>query len=262
MSSVSGLLVPNNFDIKARSITVTNPVPAGPTSQLYSASNTNIIDIGASGSPSTGQTLVALTANIAGWSDPQVTATNTVALTNKNLTDQSNFANASNLWSGSGTNAISIRNGPNPTAGQVLTATSPTTATWQQLPQNGTSTFVVTGSTPSIPPGAPALIGTFTIPAIIQDSAIMIKVVSTGKGSPAQPFGFVTRSTFHYDNPAGTPTITQYGQIVDNYSGTIIDSNPTLVVSATPNTFEIRAGDIGVGTIAWKCVVTVYRLGA
>lgn len=178
MSSVSGLLVPNNFDIYAKSIVTTDPIPSEPASQLYSDNDTNIISIGASSTPTTGQiltatsgttatwqtpsvapagpanrlysasdtnvidvgnapnptglqVLTATSANAAIWVSPEVSTNNSVTMTNKTLVASTNNVTASSLWSSSGTNTISVRGAAAPFAGQVLTATNSTTATWQ-----------------------------------------------------------------------------------------------------------------------------------
>jgi len=52
-------------------------------------------------------------------------------LTNKTLTSNTNNVTASSLFSGAGANTVGVRAAANPTVGQVLTATSATTATWQ-----------------------------------------------------------------------------------------------------------------------------------
>jgi Fe-S cluster assembly iron-binding protein IscA len=51
--------------------------------------------------------------------------------TNKTMTANSNNVNARALWTGSGTSAVSTYAAAAPTVGQVLVATSGTTATWQ-----------------------------------------------------------------------------------------------------------------------------------
>jgi hypothetical protein len=55
----------------------------------------------------------------------------TQTLTNKTLTNNTNDVTARALWSGSGAGSVSTYAATAPTTGQVLTATSATTATWQ-----------------------------------------------------------------------------------------------------------------------------------
>jgi len=63
-----------------------------------------------------------------------VGTTDTQTLTNKVITDNTNNVTARALFSDSGGNTVSTYASPNPTSGQVLMATSSTTATWQTLP--------------------------------------------------------------------------------------------------------------------------------
>jgi hypothetical protein len=65
-----------------------------------------------------------------------LTQNSTATLTNKTITDATDSVTATGLWSGAQTNTVSVSAAANPTSGQVLTATSATTATWQ-TPSNG-----------------------------------------------------------------------------------------------------------------------------
>lgn len=60
-----------------------------------------------------------------------VTLVSSDALTNKTLTSNTNNITARGLWVGSGAASVSTYTATAPTSGQVLTATSGTTATWQ-----------------------------------------------------------------------------------------------------------------------------------
>ena len=62
-----------------------------------------------------------------------VTVNGIQTLTNKTMTDNSNNLTSRGLFSDSGSNTVSVFASPNPTSGQVLTATSGTTATWQDV---------------------------------------------------------------------------------------------------------------------------------
>jgi hypothetical protein len=55
-------------------------------------------------------------------------------LNNKNLTNNSNNITARGLWTGTGSNTVSTYTSPNPLTGQVIKATSASTATWQTVP--------------------------------------------------------------------------------------------------------------------------------
>ncbi len=62
-------------------------------------------------------------------------------LTNKTLTDNSNNIICKGLWAGSGSSSIDISASNPPLSGQVLMATSGTTATWQNPPATGITTL-------------------------------------------------------------------------------------------------------------------------
>lgn len=70
----------------------------------------------------------------------------TEPITNKTLTDSSNDITARALFSNSGSNTVSVFAAANPINGQVLTATSSTTATWQTPSGGGggnTNTWII-----------------------------------------------------------------------------------------------------------------------
>ena len=68
-------------------------------------------------------------------------------LTNKSITDSTDNVTASSLFSANRTNTISVFAATNPSSGQVLTATSSTTATWQSPASLGYgSAFGVSGT--------------------------------------------------------------------------------------------------------------------
>jgi hypothetical protein len=66
-----------------------------------------------------------------------VGTTDSQALSNKTLTSGTNDITARALFTSSGTNSVSTYSATNPTIGQVLTATSATTAVWQTLSSAG-----------------------------------------------------------------------------------------------------------------------------
>ena len=130
--SINNLLAPNNFEIFAKSVTTTGGGGIqDPAKSLYSGNETNVIDIGDSPNPSSGQVLVALDQNNAEWQDQAVTPNNAVIFSNKTITDPSNNVNASSLFAEGGALAIDVRAASQPTSGQVLTAVDGFNATWQ-----------------------------------------------------------------------------------------------------------------------------------
>lgn len=67
--SISELLVPNNFNIHAKSVTSSGGLTA---TSLYSNNSTNVIDINASANPAQGDVLIATSNNSAVWSSPTI----------------------------------------------------------------------------------------------------------------------------------------------------------------------------------------------
>jgi len=104
--------------------------------------------------------------NLPAASGDLFTVDQTVALTNKTLTDESNNVAASSLFSDGGDNIVDVRASPNPTAGQVLTAVDGTNAVWQDPSSPGTSQTTGTVTTVN---ATPTTIETFTIP---EDGAV------------------------------------------------------------------------------------------
>jgi hypothetical protein len=88
-----------------------------------------------------------------------VTLTDAQAITNKTLTDPSNDLIARALFVGSGAGSVSTYAAAAPTVGQVLTATSASTATWQ-TPSGGGGTARTIISLAS----TPIYIDTFLVP--------------------------------------------------------------------------------------------------
>ena len=122
--SVAGLIVPNNFNIASSG----SDIAEG----LYSSNNSNVINTTASSNPIADQVLTASGPNAATWITPSVTPTNLVALTNKTLTDSTNNIAASLLFTTG--SSVNVAAATSPVAGEVLTATSSVTATWQPIP--------------------------------------------------------------------------------------------------------------------------------
>ena len=96
-------------------------VPYGGTGQVTLGSGNVLIG---NGTGDVGSTKAAPTGNFVGTTDTQT-------LTNKTLTNSTNNVYASALFTGSGTGAVNFFSAVAPTIGQKLTATSGTTATWQ-----------------------------------------------------------------------------------------------------------------------------------
>lgn len=138
MSSVNGLLVPNNFDIYAKSINTPGGGVSTPARELYSGGDTNTINIGDATNPTAGQVLTATDANTAEWQTPpseSVSADNSVALTNKTIVDGSNTVAAKFLICNNNLNTIDISTAPGGnTPGKILVTTSSNTASWQEYP--------------------------------------------------------------------------------------------------------------------------------
>ena len=100
---------------------------------LFSDSGSNTVSVFASPNPTSGQVLTATNATTATWQDPagDVTLNGVQSLTNKTITNNTNNVTARGLFTGSGTGTVSTFAATAPSAGQVITATSATTATWQ-----------------------------------------------------------------------------------------------------------------------------------
>jgi hypothetical protein len=101
-------------------------VPFGGTGQTTLASNGVLLGAGTSAVDTSKQ---APSGDFVGTTDTQT-------LTNKTITDNTNDVTARSLFSNNGTNTVSVFASANPAAGQVLTATSSTTATWQFISSN------------------------------------------------------------------------------------------------------------------------------
>lgn len=120
-------------------------VPYGGTGQVSLASNGVLV----------GQGVAAVDTSKAAPTGDFVGTTDTQTLINKTITDNSNNVVSRGLFSNSGANTISTFAAANPSAGQVLTATGTSAATWQD-PSGGTTTFsntiTVSSSNPDISP--------------------------------------------------------------------------------------------------------------
>lgn len=105
---------------------VTVTTPFGGTGLVLSAGDTNkvLVTNGADGTNPLNIDKVVPTGDFVGTTDSQT-------LTNKILTDNTNNVIARGLFSSTGANTVSVYSAANPTAGQVLTATGASAATWQ-----------------------------------------------------------------------------------------------------------------------------------
>ena len=136
MSSVSGLLVENNFGIYAASLngedivtadsvtTFTNKTTLDSSNEtaatfLYSGGKTNLINVKDAPIPGAGQVLTATGPNTAVWQTPAAPPAP---------------GPAADLWSGGNTNVINVGGAQNPVAGEVLTAVGPNACEWDPLP--------------------------------------------------------------------------------------------------------------------------------
>ena len=106
---------------------------------LWDSSGGGSVSTYAGSAPTTGQVLTATSASTATWQAVSVPSGATITnatitnptITSANITAASDNVIARALWDGSGTGSVSTYAATAPTTGQVLTATSGTTATWQ-----------------------------------------------------------------------------------------------------------------------------------
>lgn len=251
MSSVNGLLVPNNFDIYAKSINTPGGGVSTPARELYSGADTNVINVGDATTPSADQALIATGPNTATWQDV-VTPANPTALSNKTMVDGSNTVSAANLFSNNKTNTIDVASSASPLVGQVLTATGTSTATWQTptggaYRQEGFSTIIPLG-TGEVPYQSGAL------PDGIYGCSAIVAV------SPPNALGISSyRCTATVWITGGVASLRGNG-ISDNQGGVgagTIASNPLFSVSGQQ--IIITAGDSGSGNMSVSGVVTLVR---
>jgi hypothetical protein len=143
----------NNATVGATTATTgrfTNVTCVDTTNQIRTGAGANITTINCPAS------VGAVTLTLPNTTDTLVGRATTDTLTNKTITGSSNNVDARALVNNSGANSVSTFLAANPTAGQVLTATGTSTATWQTptLPAwiaVGTSSednFVLTSGTP------------------------------------------------------------------------------------------------------------------
>jgi hypothetical protein len=119
------------------SSTTTIGVPNGGTGQTSFTPNDVIIGNGVAGLANSGVNITSI-----------LTTLNTQTVYNKTLTDNTNNLTARALWAGSGSTAVSTYAATAPTIGQVLTAASATTATWQTPSSSAAKTTITLVSIP------------------------------------------------------------------------------------------------------------------
>lgn len=129
-----------DLKIEGRGIEVssTGTVTSDQLTVVEGSDNTKqlILNVSAGATTSTSTTLEVTQTSNRTITFPDATGTlttlgGTEPLTNKTITDSTNNVTARALFSNSGANTVSAFTAANPTSGQVLTATSATTATWQ-----------------------------------------------------------------------------------------------------------------------------------
>lgn len=142
MSSVAGLIVPNNFNIASSG----GDIAEG----LYSDNGNNVINTQNSPNPVADQALVATGPNAATWQTVAL-PDNPLTMTNKSLVDPSNVVAAEYLHVNGKTQTINVGSQPAPLTHQVLTCTVapgifPGEANWQTAAL-ANNTFTMTGKT-------------------------------------------------------------------------------------------------------------------
>lgn len=209
-------------DITASSISGILPVANGGTGVNTITSNGVMVGNGVGPVTSAKQAPVG---DFVGTTDTQV-------LTNKTLTSATDDVVARGLWSGGNTNTINVSAAANPTSGQVLTATSTTTATWQTpsaasltgiLPvaNGGTGNSSLTSGNVLVGNGTSAVLTTKAAPAGdfvgTTDSQVLTNKTITSTTNTVRATQLGTTTTDVVVSTAAAPTA---GQVLTATSGT------------------------------------------
>lgn len=183
----------------------------------------------------------------------QVTPDSVTTFTNKNSGDQSNFTIASSLWSASGTNAISIRNGPSPIAGQSLVAISPTVAEWKSpsLFPTQTQHQTTTGVVPIT-----IVRATNCVPLDKGDGSYYIGGYITSY-NPSNPPGATVNFEIIGSCIVQAGVVTNVQATLGGSSGATWSTNP--VASASGLNFVLSAGDNGQPTMFFYDLYSIYH---
>lgn len=233
MSSVAGLLVPNNFNITSSG----GDIAEG----LFSDNGNNVINTTNAANPIANQALVATGPNAATWQTVAL-PDNALTLTNKNLADSSNVVASEFLWVNGKTQTINTGQQPAPTAGQVLTCTLaptifPGEARWTTpapVPVNATQ-----GGFKSFGAVAPGTVLT-AVPTTgeVFDSVVIVGHIIVSNEVVTECKAYRVSATFI--KVAGV--LTQIGSsIADDLGGTLAEAAPVWAVNpGVPETIQLQ----------------------
>lgn len=151
------------------------------------------------------------------------------------------------LSSDNGNNIVSVQAAPNPTVGQVLTATGANAATWQDP---GISTNVVRGGFSGFGAASAATVLT-TVTLTDPGAYIIIANVSANINTGTVSAGYKIWGTFHIPLAGGPLVRDAYGTIVESKPGAMgaetapeweIDGATTIKLAKTGNVSSVWGG--------------------
>lgn len=239
MSSISGLLVPNSYTIYAENFIASGPTGDGPTGSTGPIGPTG--PPGATGpTGSTGSTGATGPTGSVGHIGP-------IGPTGPTGPAGSSPVTAA-LYTGNSTNIVNISNSPTPFLGQVLTATSPTTAIFKNAAIQGTT--VETFSSSTSPPSA-ALIAFLDLAPFPNTSIYVEAVVNAHTGLFTRAGSYVVLGSFN--NNAGVVTFRGTNSTIQSGGSGFI--GPTWTAVGTQAV--LMAGD-GSDGVAWTVVLTYF----